>query len=155
MAHRVIKRLHHLARQGAAGCVGNGARNHNRQAELTGKSARLKLFLNCKYCDLAVEGVEYCLNEQYVSAAVNETAGGVAICVLHFIKIHGAKAWIVYIRRQRQRAVHRAQHASNKARAFWCDERLRIRDFTREFGALEIQLVGQRLHVIVSHGYRG
>ena len=152
MSHRIVKRFDDLSRQGATGCVGDGARNHDRQAQFANEAARFKFFLNGEDRGLAIECVKNGFNEQYVGAAVDEPAGGIAVGVFHLIKIDGAESGVVHIRRQRECAIHWPQHAGHKSRAQRRGKRLRIGDFTRQFGPLKIQLISQRLHVIVGHG---
>ena len=66
--------------------------------------------------------------------------------------IDGAESGVVHIRRQRECAIHWPQHTGHKSRVQRRGKRLRIGDFTRQFGPLKIQLISQRLHVIVGHG---
>ena len=108
VAHRVVERFHYLPRQRAARCIGDGAGNHDRQTHFCRQSPRIKLFFNRKYCGLAIERVEDGFNQQNISTSVDEPTRGLPVSVLHFIKVHCAKPGVIYIRRQRQRAVHRA-----------------------------------------------
>ncbi len=82
VAHRVPECLGGLAGQGAAGGVGDGAGNHDRQFD----AIFLEHLLNRKDRSLGVQGVEDGLDQDQVGAAFDQAAGSLGVVLDQLVK---------------------------------------------------------------------
>ncbi|MNS56080.1 hypothetical protein D3C72_889300 [compost metagenome] len=112
MGHGVPEGFGGLARQGAAGGVGDGAGNHDRQLE----AQFLEHALHGEDRRLGVEGVEDGLDQDQVGAALDQAAGGLDVVFYQQIEGDVAVARVVDVGRQRAGAAGRAEHAGDEAR---------------------------------------
>ncbi len=151
VADRVPERFGGLARQGAAGGVGDGAGDHDRQFE----AQLFEYTLHGKDRGLGVEGVENGFDEDQVRAAFDQALGGLGVVLHQFIEGHVAVAGVVHIRRQRAGTAGRAEHAGDEA---WLVRRLQglgVGHLARDAGTFYVQLVGERLHAVIGLGHLG
>ena len=112
MGHGVPECFGGLARQGAAGGVGDGAGNHDRQFDTQG----FEHALHGEDRGLGVEGVEDGFDQDQVGAAFDQALGGLGVVFDQFIEGHVAVAGVVHVGRQRAGAAGRAQYAGHEAR---------------------------------------
>ncbi len=104
---------------------------------------------------LGVEGVEDRLDQEDVRAALDERAHRLEVGVLHLVEAHGAEARVVHVRRERERAAHRAQHAGDEAGPRRVPRGELVRHAPRQARALAVQLAHDRLQVVVRLRDRG
>ncbi|RMR97359.1 hypothetical protein ALP75_205063 [Pseudomonas syringae pv. actinidiae] len=149
MADRVPERFGGLARQGAAGGVGDGAGNHDRQF----KTQFLEHTLHGKDGCFGVEGVEDGFDQDQVGAALDQAFGGFGVVLHQFVERDVAIAGIVDVRRQRAGAAGRAEHAGNEARFVRGFEGFGVCDLAGQTGAFDVQLVNDRFHAVIGLGH--
>ena len=145
MAHGVPERLGHLARQGAAGGVGDGAGDDDRPAA----SLLLEEGLHGEDRGLGVERVEDRLDEDQVAAAVDETAGGLEVRRHQLVVADVAGARVVDVGRDRGRAGRGAEGSRDVARPVGRARGRRVGLAARQQRGLVVELVGQLLHAVV------
>ena len=148
--HRIPERFRQLARQQAAGFVGDGARDHHGHIN----AAFASDFGDGVERSLGVQRVEDGLDQQQVGAAVEQAIDLFAIGLAQIVKGDGAIAGIGYIRRDRRGAVGRTQRAGDKARLAVFGA-YPLGSGAREFGAIAIELIGEVRHVVVGLRDRG
>ena len=149
VAQAVVEGFGHLARESAPRLVGDGARDHDGQAP-----AQLgEDILHRKDGRLGVEGVEDGLDEDDVSAALDETAGRLAVVFRQFVEGDGAKAGIVDVRGDGEGLAGGAQHPRHEA---WLLGRAElVRRLPRQSRRRHVDLIHQVFHAIVGHGDAG
>ena len=103
---------------------------------------------------LGVERIEDRLDEDDLGPAVDEPPHLLGVSVAHLVEGHGAVARIVHVRRDRERAVRRADGAGHEAAAavFLLGEKRRLAGKAR---ALEVQVVDDLLHAVIGLGDGG
>ena len=150
VAHRMPEGGRRLAGQSAAGSVGDGAGDHDRQVDLLlgehlpGREDR----------GLGVQRVEDRLDQDEVGAAVDQTAHLFGVGGAKFVEGRRAEAGIVDVRRDRGRAVGRPERAGHEAAAA-------VLPFGADAGAphqpraVAIELVDLILHRVVGLRDRG
>ena len=150
VAHRMPERGRRLAGKRAPRTIGDGARDHQRQAGAA-LGERLEAGEDRR---LGVEGVENGLDEDEVGAAVDEPSDLLAIGDAQLIEADRPEARIVDVRRQRRGAVRRPQRAGDEAapsvRSFRLD-----RGPPRQSRPVAIELVDVFLHSVVGLRDRG
>ena len=148
--HRIPERFRQLARQQAAGFVGDGARDHHGHVD----AAFTSDFGDGVERSLGVQSVEDGLDQQQIGATVEQAVDLFAVSLAQIVESHGAIAGIGYIRRDRRGAVGRAQRARNKSRLAVFSG-YPLGSGAREFGAIAIELIGEVRHVVVGLRDRG
>ncbi len=110
VTHRVPEGGWRLAGERAAGKIGNGARDHQRQANallredlLAGKDRRL-----------GVQGVEDRLDQDQVRPAVNQAPQLLAVRQAQVVEANRAVAGVVHVRRHRGGAVRRPERSRHE-----------------------------------------
>ena len=144
VTQRVPERRRRLAGKCAAGQIRDRARNHDRQAF----AARFKNALDGKQRRLGIQRVEDRLDDQNISAALDECGRRLRIGLGQIVEAHRAKARIVDIGRNRGGTIGWPQSAGDKA----ADSVLlfrRVRRFAGESRRGEIQVGDDRLHPII------
>ena len=147
---RIPERRRRLPRQQAARAVGDGAGNHHRQVEAAlGAGFRDRVDRG-----LGVERVEDGFDQQQVRAAVDQAFDLLAIGGAQLVEADGAEAGIAHVRRDRRRAVGRAERAGDETAAavFFFRRRGRL---ARQRGAGVVELVGDALHAVIGLRDRG
>ena len=144
MRDRIPERLRRLARQQAAGAVGDGAGDHHRQID----AARVELFGDGEDRGLGVERVEDGLDQQHIGAAVEQAAHLLGIGDAQLVEGDGAEARIGNIGRDRGGAVGRADGAGDEAlpAVLVLGD---ARGVAGEPGAFEVQFVGDLRHAVI------
>ena len=145
VAHRMPERLDGLARQVAAGEVGQGHRDHHRD-DLAARLARL---VGGEDGGLGVQGVEHRLDQDEVDAAVEQAVDLLAIDALHLVEGDGAIAGIVDVGRDRQGLVGRAERAGDEARLARVLRRRGIGAGARDLRGGEVDLARLVLDAVV------
>ena len=97
-----------------------------------------------------IECVENRLDQNNIRAAFNQTSCGVAIGLAQLVIGNVAQARIVYIRRDGTCPIGRADGTGYIARPRRVFGFHRIASLTRQFCALNIQLIGQAFHIVIS-----
>jgi hypothetical protein len=146
----VIERRRRLARQKPAGTVGDGAGNHDRHVDLA-LVASLDDGVDRR---LGVKRVEDGFDQQHIGAAVEQALDLLAVGATQLVEGNGAKTGVRHVRRNRRRAVGRAQRAGDEAAAAVFLFRL-ARGLMRQRGAGDIELVGDALHAVIGLRDRG
>ncbi len=82
-------------------------------------------------------------------------ATAAAVSVAHLVERDGAEARVVHVGREGERAVHRAQHAGDEARARRRAAARGVRGLAREARPREVQLVHDALEPVVGLRDRG
>ena len=144
MRHRVPERGRRLARQRAAGQVGDRARDHHRQVAAELVVGRLDAGIG----RLGVQRVEDRLDDEDVGAALDEPLRGLGIGVAQLVEGNRTKAGIVDVRRDRRGAVGRAQRADDEAPLAVLRRRAIARG-TRQPRAFSVQLGDDLLHAVI------
>ncbi len=147
---RVPERLRHLAGQGAAGGVGDGAGDDDRPAS----AVLLEDRLDREDRGLGVEGVEDRLDEEQVRAAVEQAAGRLGVRRDQLVEAHVAGGRVVDVGRDRRRPGGRAERAGDVARPVRCDGDL-VGDPAGQPRGLEVELERELLHAVVRQRDRG
>ena len=111
MAHRMPEGGRRLARQRAAGQIGDRAGDHHRQAD----ALLVEDFLGGEDRRLGVQRVEDRLDQDDVGAAVDQAAQLLAIGDAQIVEGDGAVAGIVDVGRDRGGAVGRPERAGDEA----------------------------------------
>ncbi len=148
---RIVKRFGGLAGQGAAGGVGDGAGDHDRQFH----PQRFEFGFHRKSGGLGVQGIEDGFDHDQIDAAFHQRASRFAVSRHQFIERDVAERRIVDVRRDGRSAVGRPQHPGDVARFFRRARRPFVGAGARQTGGLIVNLGGQRLHVVVGHGDGG
>ena len=148
--HRIPERFRQLARQQAAGFVGDGARDHHGHVD----AARFGDFGDRVERRLGVQRVEDGFDQQQIGAAVEQAVDLLAIGLAQIVEGDGAVAGIGNVGRDRGGAVGRAERAGDKARlaVFGGDA---LGGGARELGAVAVELIGEVRHVVVGLRDRG
>src|SRR5690606_25294202 len=144
VADGIPESLGGLAGQGAAGGVGDGAGDHDRQLH----AQLIEHALNRKDGGLGVEGVEDGFDHDQVGATFDQSAGGFAVVVYQFIEGDVAVAGVVHVRGQGTGAAGRPEHPGNETRLVRSLGGLFVTDPAGEARAFVVQLVGQVFHAV-------
>ena len=150
VAHRVPEGGRRLARQGAAGEVGDGAGDHDRQA---GALLRKNLLAG-EDGRLGVQRVEDRLDQNDLGAAVDQAAQLLAIGNAQVVEGDGAVAGIVHVGRDGRRAVGRPERAGDEAPAAVLARGDPGR-LASDLRAFAVQFVDQRLQAVIGLRDRG
>ncbi len=110
---RDIEGVDRLPRQRAAAAVGDGDRDHQRQAH----AALLEHLLDRDDARLRVERVDDRLEQQQIAAAVDQAAHLLPVGLAQLVEGHVAERRVVDVGRNRQDAVGRPHRAGDEARA--------------------------------------
>ena len=148
MAQRVIKRFGSLAGERTSGGIGYRAGEHDRQLN----AQRFKFGFHRKNRRLGVEGIENSFNQNQVTAAFHQRFGGFAVGGHQLIKGNIAVSRVIYVWRDRCRAVGWAKHARNIARFFRCTGRPLICCRARQFRRGKVDFRRQGFHLVIRHG---
>ena len=105
------KRLGGLAREGAAGAIGDGARNEDRHFRVAPHKEQVK----GKEAGLRVQGVEDGLDQQDVGATIEQGLGLLGVRFDKLIEGTVPELGLLNRRRNRQGPVGRADRASDQA----------------------------------------
>ena len=151
VTHRVPEGLGGLPGEGAAGGVGDGAGDHDRQLD----AVLLEHLLHGEDGRLGVEGVEDGLDQDQVGAALDQTAGGLGVVLHQLVEGDVAVARVVDVRGDRAGAAGWTEDASDETRTVRGFQGLGVGHLASDAGALDVHLVGQRLHAIVGLGHAG
>ncbi len=150
MADRVPERGRRLARERAAGAVGDGAGDHHRQPA----AALGERLLAGEDRRLGVQRVEDGLDQEQVGAAVDQPADLLGVGIAQLVEGDGAEAGIVDVGRHRGGAVGRPERAGDEARLA-----VVLLGFERrapgEPRAVAVQLVDDVLHAVIGLGDAG
>ncbi len=149
MAHRVPEGLDGLARQDAAGGVGDGARDHHRQAD----AALLEHFLGGEDRRLGVERVEDGFDQDDVDAAIEQAVELFNVGHAQLVEGDVARARVVHVGRDRRRLGLRAERAGHEARLV--RRAVLVTGLARQLRGHQVQLVGQFRQVVVALRDRG
>ena len=147
---RIPERFRQLARQQAAGFVGDGARDHHGHVDAA-------LFANLGdgvERRLGVQRVEDGFDQQQIGAAVEQPVDLLAIGFAQIVKGDGAVAGIGDVGRDRGGAVGRAERAGHEARLA-VFRRHPFGRRARELCAVAVELIGEVRHVVVGLRDRG
>ena len=150
MPQAVVEGLGVLSRQGAAGGIGNGAGDHDRQACRAAQALVVEVLLDREHRRLGVEGVEDGLDQQDVRPALHQRVGGLVVLFRQFREADVAEARIVDVRRDRQGAAGRPQHPRDEARLV--RSAVLVRHPACQHGRGVVDLPHQFLHTVVGHG---
>ncbi len=151
MAHRVPERLGGLAGQRAAGGVGDGAGDHDRQLD----AIFLEHLLHGEDRRLGVQRVEDRFNQDQVGAALDQAAGGLGVVLYQEVEGDVAVAGVVDVRGDGAGAAGRAEHAADETRAIRSLGGLHVGYFPGQARAFHVQLVDQFFHAVVGLGDPG
>ena len=143
MAHRMPESGGRLAREGAAGKIGNGAGDPHRQVH----AHFLIDFLDRIDRGLAVEGVEHRLDHQQMGAAPDQPTGTFPVGLAQLVESDVAEGRVIDVGRDGGRAVGRAQHAGDQARA--AGGGIFVAQFARQPRAGLVQLTDQMAQAII------
>ena len=99
---------------------------------------------------LAVERVEDGLDQQHVAAALDEGADLRVVGVADLVEGHAARAGVVDVGRERERAVHRPDGARDEARALGRGRF--VGRLAREAGGGDVDVAHERAHAVVLEG---
>ena len=148
--HRIPERFRQLARQQAAGFVGDGARDHHGHVD----AALLGDFGDRVERRLGVQRVEDGFDQQQIGAAVEQAVDLLAIGLAQIVEGDGAIAGIGDVGRDRGGAVGRAERAGDEARlaVLGADA---LGGGARELRAVAVELIGEVRHVVVGLRDRG
>ena len=150
--HRDVEGVGRLAGEGAAGHVDDRARDEDREA----RAARLLIILvDGEERRLRVEGVEDGLHEDNVAAAVDEAGDLRLVGGDDLVPRAVAEAGVLDRRRDRERAVGRANRAGDEARAVRLGGGDLLCRVDRELACDLVQLVHDVLHAVVGLGDDG
>ena len=149
VAQRMPEGGRRLARQRAAGKVGDRAGDHQRQAHALGGEG----LLAGEHRRLGVERVEDRLDQDEVGAAVDQAGDLLGIGLAQHVEGDGAEAGIVDVGRDRGGAVGRPERAGDEA-ALAVDALGLERGAAGEAGGVAVELVDHRLHAVVGLGDR-
>ncbi len=150
VAHRVPERRRRLAAQGAAGKVGDGARDHDRQL----KAALFEDALCGKDAGLGVERIGNGLEQQQIGAAIDEPIDGLGVGCGDVVEAHCAVAGAVDVGGHGSGLVRRPECAGDIAPPS-VPGLGQLRRFAGQSGAGDIQLIGEGLHAIIGHDNGG
>ena len=146
VAHRVPEGGRRLAGEGAAGEVGDGAGDHQRQAAGLGED-----LLAGEDRRLGVQRVEDGLDQDEVGAAFDKPADLAGIGGAQVVEADGAEAGVVDVRRHRGGAVGRPEGAGDEA-ALAVLGLGPVAGAADEFGAAAVEVVDPLLHRVVGLG---
>ena len=149
MAHGVPERLGHLAREGAPGGVGDGARDDHRPPP----AVLLEQRLEGEDRGLGVEGVEDGLDEQEVRASVDEAPRLVEVRRHQLVVRHVAGAGVVDVGADRGGPVGRTQGSGHEPRAL--GRRQLVAHLAGQPCGRLVELPGEVLHAVVGLRDRG
>ena len=147
MAQRVIKRFGGLPGERAPGGVGDGAGDHNRQLN----AQRFKLRFHRKNRRFGVKGVENGFNQDQIRTTFHQRFGGFAIGRHQLVKSDVAECRIVDVRRNRRRAVGRAENTGNVARFLRRARGPLISTGARQFRRRKVDFRRQGFHLVIRH----
>ena len=141
MRERIPECFRGLARQGAPRGVGDRARDHHRHAVAPFADEFREQLLDSEDRRLRVQRVEDRLDQQQVRTAFEQTPGRVVIVVDERFEGDVAKARIIDVGRDRQRARRRPEHAGAEARLVRVLRRVRVAQLAHEAAAFDVDLV--------------
>ena len=153
MAHRVPERLDGLARQDAAGGVGDGTGDHHRNARQAPGSTHGLYLVDGKQRGLGIEGVEDGLDQEHVGPALLQPARLLQIGGTQFLEGDVARARVVHVRRDGGRLRLGTEGAGHIARAL--GGTVFVAGGTGQPGRDHVHFVGQFRQVVVGLGHRG
>ena len=145
VSHRRPERLGDLAGQGAAGGVGDRARDDDRPAA----AVLLEERLEGEDRRLGVEGVEDGLDHQQVGAALDQAVGGVEVGRHELVEGDVASAGVVDVGRDGRRARGRADRAGDVPRPVGRPRGDLVGDASGQPCGLAVELAGQVGHAVV------
>ncbi len=143
VAQRIPERLDRLAGQDAAGRVGDGARDHDRQS-LAGVVEQL---VEREERGLRVQRVEDRLDEEQVDAAVEQRLRLLVIRIAQLVERDVARAGVVHVGRDARRLRRRPDRARDEARFF--RRRVFGGRFPRERRRRNVHLDDERFHPVI------
>ena len=143
---RVPEGLRRLPRERAPRGVGDGARNHHRQAH----PVVVEILVDGVDGRLAVQGVEDRLDEQNVGPAVDKPGDGFAIGGDQLVEADVAEARVVDVGRDGGGAVGRPENAGHEARLVGRLGLDRIGGGAGDAGALVVELVDQGFGAVIA-----
>ena len=101
-----------------------------------------------------VQRVEDRLDQQHVRSAVQQTAHLFGIGCPKVVERHRPVTRIVDVRRDRRRAIGRADRTGYEARFRWIAERIAVGDFAGQRRRRPVHLINIRLEPVIGHRYR-
>jgi len=125
--------------------VRDGDRDHDGEPH----PARFEHLLDGHERRFGVQRVEDGLNQQHVDPAVEEALYLLGVRVPDLVEGDGAERRVVHVGRERQRAIRRADGARDEPRPVGRAGRPRSGGFARQPGRRDVQLVDERLKVVV------
>ena len=149
--HAVPEGGHGLTGQRATAAIGDGHADHHGQPE----PAPFEYIFDGEQRSLGVERIENGLDEQDVHAAFDQRVDLLFVRVANLIVGHGAKRRVVDIRRQTQRAIHRADRSRDEARLVGCLSRPFVGNATGQARRLDVQLRHDAFQRVVGLGNAG
>ena len=147
MAQGVVKCFGGLSGERAPGGVGDGAGDHNRQLN----AQRFKLRFHRKYRRFGVKGVENGFNQDQIRTTFHQRFGGLSISRHQPVKSDITKCRIVDVRRNRRRAVGRAENTGNVARFLRRARGPLISTGARQFRRRKVDFRRQGFHLVIRH----
>ena len=147
VAQGVVKRFSGLPGERAPGGVGDGARDHNRQFN----AQRFKLRFHRKDRRFGVKGVENGFNQDQIRATFHQRFGGFSISRHQLVKSDVAECRIVDVRRNRRRAVGRAENTGNVARFLRRARGPLVSTGARQFRRRKVDFRRQGFHLVIRH----
>ncbi|MBV6410709.1 MAG: hypothetical protein GAKPKEKM_01531 [Rhodocyclaceae bacterium] len=149
MAERIPEGLRRLAGQRAAGGVGDGAGDHDRQAA----ADRVEMPLDGVERRLGVQRVEDGLDQDQVGAAVAQAAHRFGVRRHQLVEADVAETGVVHVGRDRGGARGGPEHAGDEARLVRGG--IFVGGLARHLRAGDVQLIGERLQPVVGLRDRG
>ncbi len=151
MTNGHVERIERLARQRATAAIGDGHRNNHRNA----KALFLEHLFDRGDCRLGVQRVEDRLDEQQIGAAIDKAANLILVGRPRVVEGHPAERRVVHIRRNRERAVHRAHRSGHETALVGGPGRPLVGSLAGDPRTSHIQLVGERFEPVVRLRDRG
>ena len=147
MTQRVIKGFGGLSGKRAAGRIGNGAGDHQRQVN----AQRLQLLFHRIDGRFGIQGIKYRFNQDQIHATFHQRPGGFAIGGHQLVKGNITERRIVHIRRNRGGTVGRAKHARDVARFFRRAGRPGVGAGAGQLRRGKVDLGRQGFHLVIRH----
>ena len=144
VTQRMPECFRRLARQRAAGKIGDRAGNHHRQP----RAGFREHFLEREQSRLGVQSVENRLKQENIGAAFDEPTHRFGIGEPQIIETDGAETGIADVRRDRRGAVRRSERAGNETAAAVLRLRER-RGFFRQPRTVAIELAHDLFHAVI------
>ena len=150
MGDRSVESLDRLPGQRPSAGVGDGSGDHHRNPS----SAFGESLLDGEQRGFRVQRVEDRLDQQHVRSAVQQTAHLFGIGCPKVVERHRPVTRIVDVRRDRRRAIGRADRTGYEARFRWIAERIAVGDFAGQRRRRPVHLINIRLEPVIGHRYR-